>query len=141
MKGKLIAVAAVAASALGAPAYATDVGVHISVGQPGFYGQIDIGGYPPPALVYREPVVVERTYVTGPPMYLHVPPGHAKNWRRYCGRYDACGHRVYFVQDDWYNREYVPRYQERHGNPHRKDGDYGPHGKGGHGHGKGHDRD
>ena len=37
------------------PALAADVGVSISIGQPGFYGQIDIGGYPPPRVIYREP--------------------------------------------------------------------------------------
>jgi hypothetical protein len=26
----------------------------------------------------------------------------------------ACGERVFFVQDNWYNRDYVPRYQEIH---------------------------
>jgi hypothetical protein len=25
--------------------------------------------------------------------------------------YNACGRPVYFVRDDWYQREYVPRYQ------------------------------
>ena len=126
---------------LAAPVFATDVGVSINIGQPGFYGRIDIGGYPPPALVYAEPVVVERVYVNRPPVYLHVPPGHAKNWRNYCHEYNACGERVYFVKDDWYNREYVPRYQKHHGNPHDGDwnGDHqGNQGKGGgHGHGKG----
>jgi len=49
-----------------------------------------------------------------PPIYLHVPPGHAKNWRNHCHEYNACGERVFFVQNDWYNREYIPRYQEQH---------------------------
>lgn len=40
------------------------------------------------------------------PIYLHVPPGHAKNWRSYCGRYDACGQPVYFVRS-WYQRYYA----------------------------------
>jgi len=34
-----------------APAFAGDVGVSISIGQPGFYGQIDIGNVPRPQLV------------------------------------------------------------------------------------------
>jgi hypothetical protein len=145
---KRILIAAASLSTLAAPALATDVGVSISIGQPGFYGQIDIGGYPPPALIYREPVIVERVYVDRPPIYLHVPPGHAKNWKNYCHEYNACGQRVYFVKDDWYTREYVPRYQKRHGNPHDdgwndKHQGGGPeghgqgHGKGGHGKGKG----
>ena len=97
------------------PAFAADVGVSISVGQPGFYGQIDIGGYPPPRLIYREPRVIERIAVNRPPVYLHVPPGHARNWRKHCHEYNACGERVYFVRDSWYDREYVPRYQKHHG--------------------------
>ncbi|MBW8365919.1 MAG: hypothetical protein K0M39_15325 [Rhizobium sp.] len=97
------------------PAFAADVGVSISVGQPGFYGQIDIGGYPPPRVIYREPRVIERIAVNRPPVYLHVPPGHARNWRKHCHEYNACGERVYFVQDSWYDREYVPRYQKQHG--------------------------
>ena len=99
-----------------APVTATDVGVSLSIGQPGFYGQIDIGDYPPPQLIYRQPMMVERVVIERPPIYLRVPPGHAKNWRKHCREYNACGERVYFVQNNWYQREYVPRYQQRHGN-------------------------
>jgi hypothetical protein len=101
------------------PAYAADGGVSISIGQPGFYGRIDIGNYPPPQLIYRYPVIVEKTPVYGAPVYLRVPPEHAKHWKRHCHEYAACGERVYFVQDSWYEREYVPRYQEQH--RHRQD--------------------
>ena len=58
--------------------------------------------------------MVERVYVEREPVYMRVPPGHAKNWRKYCHRYNACGERVYFVQDNWYNHEYAPRYQKQH---------------------------
>lgn len=112
MKHLLLAVA-LAIAATSVPALATDVGVSISIGQPGFYGRIDIGDYPQPRLIYREPRVIYREAVREP-IYLHVPPGHAKNWRKHCRQYDACGERVYFVQDTWYNQVYVPRYQERH---------------------------
>lgn len=95
------------------PVFAADVGVSISVGQPGFYGRIDIGNYPQPVLVYPQPVVIGRVPVNRSPIYLNVPPGHAKNWRKHCRDYHACGERVYFVQNNWYEREYVPRYQER----------------------------
>jgi hypothetical protein len=55
-----------------------------------------------------------RGPVVAPPVCLHVPPGHARNRRKHCGRYDACGRPVYFVQDRcWYNTVCVPRYQER----------------------------
>jgi len=58
--------------------------------------------YPVPGVVYE-------------PLYLRVPPGHAKSWKRYCGRYDACGRPVYFVQDNWYRNQYIPAYRERRG--------------------------
>ena len=114
MKRFLIAVA-VAAATVTAPALAADVGVSVSIGQPGFYGRLDIGDYPQPQVIYRQPRVIERGIPADrPPVYLRVPPGHAKNWSKHCREYNACGERVFFVQDKWYNHEYVPRYQERH---------------------------
>ena len=106
----------------GAQARAADVNVSVSVGQPGFYGRIDIGAFPPPVLVYPEPVVVQPVPVgvVRAPLYLHVPPGHAKNWRKHCKKYDACGYPVYFVQERWYNEIYVPVYREKHGKGHDK---------------------
>jgi len=108
---------AVAAAAVTAPAFAADVGVSVQVGEPGFYGRIDIGNFPQPQLVYPRPVVIHAVPVgvVVQPIYLHVPPGHAKNWRKHCHKYNACGQPVYFVQDGWYNKEYVPRYRESHG--------------------------
>lgn len=101
-----------AMAACSVPATAgTDVGVSIGVSQPGFYGRIDIGSVAaPPVLVYPQPVIIvppPRAVVVPQPVYLRVPPGHAKDWRRHCGRYDACGRPVYFVQEDWYQRYYV----------------------------------
>ncbi|NMG74022.1 hypothetical protein [Aromatoleum diolicum] len=110
---RLIFAAALAAATI--PVLGADVGVSISIGDPGFYGRLDIGDYPRPQVIYRRAVAIERVPVSRPPIYLRVPPGHAKNWRRHCHKYDACGERVYFVQSNWYNREYVPRYRERHG--------------------------
>jgi len=74
------------------------------------YGVIDLGGNPPPQVIYRQPIVVEPVQEEGPPLYLHVPPGHAKHWRKHCHEYDACGRPVYFVQDRWYNEVYVPHH-------------------------------
>ena len=128
---QLLCSAALAAALIPAamPAQATDVGVSISVGEPGFYGRIDIGDFPQPVLVYPRPVIIRPApvAVTAAPIYLRVPPGHAKNWRKHCARYDACGQPVYFVQDRWYNSVYVPEYRHRNG-------DRGEH----HGKGKGH---
>ena len=103
-----------AAAAL--PAFAADVGVSVTVGQPGFYGRIDIGNAPSPVLIYPQPVVIQRVYVAQPPppLYLHVPPGHAQKWSKHCHKYDACSRPVYFVKDDWYNNVYVPHYQQVH---------------------------
>ena len=110
---------------------AAQVGVSVNIGQPGFYGQINIGDYPqPPQVIYQQPVVIDHVPESyGPPMYLRVPPGHARHWAKHCAEYNACGHQVYFVRDDWYNREVVPRY---HGHGDDR-GDW-------HDHGRGHDR-
>jgi hypothetical protein len=93
-------------------AMAADVGVSISIGQPGFYGQIDIGNAPRPVLVYPQPVVIQRAVSPVQPVYLHVPPGHAKDWGKHCHKYNACARPVYFVKDDWYNNVYVPHYEQ-----------------------------
>ena len=140
----LIIAAALAAAAI--PAVA-QTNVSIQVGQPGFYGRIDLGGYAPPPVVYAQPVIVERQvrYVAQPqPVYLRVPPGHMKHWSKHCGDYNACGQQVYFVRDDWYANTYAPRYREEQrgrGRDH-DDGDHndGDHNDGDHerGHGKGH---
>lgn len=113
MKRFLIATL-LAAVTLGTQAHAADVGVSVSIGQPGFYGRLDIGGFPEPALLYPQPVMIQRAAPSRPPLYLRVPPGHAKHWRKHCHKYRACGQPVYFVRDDWYAQEYVPRYRERH---------------------------
>lgn len=107
-------------AALAAPAIAADIGVSVSIGQPGFYGRIDIGNYPPPQVVYAEPVIIQPApvAVARRPIYLRVPPGHAKNWARHCHRYSACGQPVYFVQERWYSDVYVPRHRAR-ALPHR----------------------
>ncbi len=110
---RLFFAAALAAATL--PALAADVGVSISIGQPGFYGQIDIGGYPPPQMIYSAPRVMYRSAMYRPPIYMNVPPGHARNWRKHCRKYNACDERVYFVQNNWYEREYVSHYQQQHG--------------------------
>jgi hypothetical protein len=108
----------VAAIASSAPV--ADAGVSVQIGEPGFYGRVDIGGSPPPQVVYPQPVViVPAPRGTAPePIYLHVPPGHAKHWRKHCRKYNACDRPVYFVKDSWYRDEYVPRHQEGYGHWH-----------------------
>lgn len=118
-----------ALAAAAAPALAADVGVSVSVNQPGVYGRIDIGQAPvPPVVVYRQPMIIVPAPVAvqaPPPIYLHVPLGHSRNWRKYCGRYNACGQPVYFVREDWYQRHYH-RHDDRR-DDRRDDRDRGRH--------------
>lgn len=120
------------------PAIAADVGVSINIGQPGFNGRIDIGDYPQPRVIYAQPVIIERRQVVEQPVYVRVPPNYRKDWKRYCGRYDACGRPVYFVDNGWYNEVYVPKYRERHGSQgHGNDNDNRGHDHDDHGHDRG----
>ena len=116
MRHLLFAAALASVSLMGG---AAEVGLSINIGQPGFYGPIDIGGYPPPPVIYRQPRIGYHVPADRPPLYLHVPPSHARNWSRHCGAYNACNERVYFVKDKWYRNEYAPRYRER--SEHRDD--------------------
>jgi hypothetical protein len=127
---------AMTAMLLAGAAQATDVGVSVQVGQPGFYGRIDIGNVAPPPVVLAQPVWVERRPVHVEPVYMRIPPGHQKNWSKHCARYNACGVPVYFVREDWYQE----RYERRERDYDRDDHGKGKHGKG-HGHGKGKDKD
>jgi len=108
----LTVITALLATVLVVTTQPTEAGVSISVGEPGFYGRVDIGNYPPPRLIYEEPVIVRRVKTWYPPIYLRVPPGHVNQWYKHCDRYEACGRPVYFIQDDWYREVYVPRYRE-----------------------------
>lgn len=74
---------------------------------PGLYGQVNIGNEPPPPVVYAQPMVIEAQPAPPPPIYLHVPPDHARHWRLHCHEYNACNRPVYFVR----SREYDPEYQ------------------------------
>ena len=117
MKKYLLTVAATIAAA--APAWsAVDVGVGVTIRQPGVYGRIEIGNYPPPPVLYPQPVIIARPVVVAqqPPLYLYVPPGHAKKWDKHCYRYNACARQVYFVQETWVQE----RYEEKHGKGHGK---------------------
>lgn len=133
-------VIALALAAVAVPA-AAQVGVSIGVNQPGFYGQINIGNVPQPQVVYAQPMVVEQPpptmVVPAQPVYLHVPPGHIKHWSKHCAEYNACYRQVYFVQEDWFNKVYMPRYGDHGGNYE----DYPHHEEHGHGHGHGHGHD
>ena len=113
-----LALLILAAGNFGAAIAQPSVGVSIGINQPGVYGRIDIGDVPRPALVLPQPVIIapQRVYVERAPIYLYVPPEHQQNWRRHCGRYDACGQPVYFVRDEWVRERY------QHQNPGWKHG-------------------
>ncbi len=105
------------ASLLAAPLFAqAQVGVSINVGEPGFYGQINIGNAAPPPVVYQAPMVVEAPPggVIEAPLYLRVPEEHHRNWRKFCHQYNACNRKVYFVTEDWYGRTYANHRHEEH---------------------------
>lgn len=129
---KRIVLLALGACAL-APVFAqTSVGISIGINQPGVYGRINIGDFPQPQVVYQQPIVITQSpvVINRQPIYMYVPEKHQKNWGKHCGRYNACGQPVYFVQEDWVRE----RYEERH---HQKDKDRGDHQDRGRGHGKG----
>ncbi len=153
------AVALMAITLLGAaaaPAWAADVGVSVSISQPGVYGRVDIGRFPQPQIVVQQPVIIHRPVaVAAPqPVYLWVPPGHRRNWRQHCKAYGACGVPVYFVREDWYQQRVMveaPRYggERGHGRgddrrndrrDERHDDRRGDRDDHGHGHGRGGDR-
>ncbi|QXZ11061.1 hypothetical protein KUF54_07705 [Comamonas sp. Y33R10-2] len=129
---------------------------------PGVYGQINIGNAAPPPLVYAQPMWGAQGS-RGPqvePMYMWVPPGHARDWRRHCSRYQACGRPVYFLRDapsrwrdkgpkhhhgrDWKHERRDDRHwqreERRHDRHERRDWDRRDDDDRGRGHGRGHGR-
>lgn len=124
---KALAATAWVSGALAAHA-ATSVGVSVQISQPGVHGRIDIGQYPQPEVIVARPIVVRPAPRPQhlEPVYLWVPPGHQRNWKRHCREYGACGVPVYFVRDRWYQEHVMPRDRDdrghdddRHGNTRR----------------------
>lgn len=139
---KHLAAIALALSAV-TPAFAgTSVGVSIGINQPGVYGRIDLGNYPPPSLVYEQPVVIAPAPVAvhQRPIYLYVPVVYQQNWGRYCGRYNACGQPVYFVQEQWVRDRYSREHERNSYRRANDDDDRGNRG-GDHRRRRGHGRD
>jgi hypothetical protein len=115
-----------------APAMAqTSVGVSIGINQPGVYGQINIGNFPQPRFINAQPILIAppAQYMQQEPMYLYVPPGHQRDWRRHCHRYNACGRPVYFVHEEWVRERYAEEHRgEGRGEGRGERGDRGDHG-------------
>lgn len=126
MRSSFTAMAAVVLAFAGAAVQASDLNVGVSVGgqiSPGVYGRVDIGNTPPP-VVYQQPVIIQRQARPVTPVYMHVPPGHAKNWGKHCHKYNACAQPVYFVRSG----EYEGRgkgHGGKHGGRHGHDDDHG----------------
>jgi len=125
---RLISIVAVLFLGTGA-CVAGDLSVHLILSgevAPGVYGQVQLGDAQPPPLVYTRPMLIEAQAAPPPPLYLHVPPGHARNWRRHCREYNACNRPVYFIR----SAEYAPgfdraRYDREHQDRGRwRDGDH-----------------
>lgn len=135
MRNKLLILSSIIGLHLSPAVLAGDLGINVLLAgevAPGVYGQVEIGNAPRPVLVYAQPMViaVDKRYARAQPVYLHVPPGHAKHWSKHCAEYHACGRQVYFVK----SREYEPEYRSE-----RDDREHKEHkGDQGRGNGKGH---
>lgn len=96
-------------SALSYMAQADDLGINVVLEgeiKPGVYGRVELGNNSHPDLVYTQPrvILVEKEHHYAP-VYLHVPPGHAKHWAKHCAEYNACNHPVYFIKSSEYDVE------------------------------------
>ncbi len=129
---KALAILTVALIAAGTAQADTQVGVSISINQPGVYGRIDIGNYPPPPVILPQPVVIAPSPVAiyQRPIYMYVPPAYQRDWAHYCNNYRACGQPVYFVREDWVRERYEHEYGHLHDDEHGHGHDNGR----GHGH-------
>lgn len=140
MNKKIIASLLLSLSAVpGLPAMADDLGINVILeGEvaPGVYGRVELGNDSRPDIYYREPMIIvsDSKYARSRPVYLHVPPGHAKNWGKHCSKYRACDRPVYFVR----SAEYDEHYSDDHGHDEHKHEKNDRPGKGkGQGNGKG----
>lgn len=93
----------------------------VPVGDPGYYGQVDVINTAPP-VVYATALIVQvpPPGVIYSPVYLRVPTYYYQNWPQYCGFYNACFYPVFFVQEVWYANVYAPWY--RHYYPYGRPG-------------------
>jgi hypothetical protein len=80
--------------------------------KPGVYGRLAMAATSKatPALVYEQPMFIEAPQMGArvEPVYLHVPPDHAKNWKKHCKQYKACDKPVFFVKSAEYEPGYKP---------------------------------
>ena len=116
---KCIVVFLMAMVSLPSMANGTAIGVTLG-GQvvPGVYGRVDVSTMPPPQVVYAQPVVITQSPAVVQPIYMNVPPGHAKKWSKHCHQYNACGVPVYFVRTSEYGHEGRGRDKHHHDRHH-----------------------
>ena len=70
--------------------------------RPGVYGRIEVRGDQPPPVIYEQPVIASQAIVPAAanPVYLYVPPGQVRKWKRNCAKWRACDQPVLFVRFD-----------------------------------------
>lgn len=71
--------------------------------RPGVYGRIVVKGHAaPPPVIYPRPIIANNLFVpaNARPVYLYVPPGQVRHWKRNCARWAACDQPVLFVRVD-----------------------------------------
>ena len=96
---------------LGSPGLA-QVDFGIQLGQPNYYGGLNIQGFPNPQFYNCSPALIQPLSPEyDQPVYLRVPLYQRQSWGSYCSRYNACQQNVYFVRDNWYRSIYAPRYR------------------------------
>ena len=138
-----------ACAAVASVARAQNVSVGVTItGEvvPGVYGQVVLGNRPPPPLVYAQPMIAEPVAVVQAvpvePLYLHVPPGHAKHWRKHCHEYHACNRPVYFVRSAEYEPGFnMGRWRAEHEHGHHGEHEHGDRGDHEHGDRDDHERE
>lgn len=70
--------------------------------RPGIYGRIEVRGPTPPPVIYSHPVMASRARIPkgAKPVYLYVPPGQVRKWKKSCAKWSACDQPVLFVRVD-----------------------------------------
>lgn len=105
-------------------ANANDLGINVVLEgeiKPGVYGRVELNKNSHPALVYADPhiVVVDEHHHHKDPVYLHVPPGHAKDWAKHCHKYNACSRSVYFVKSEEYKKKHKKHKESKQDKKHK----------------------
>lgn len=99
---------------------ADDLGIKVILEKeiaPGVYGRVELGRDSHPDVYYTQPVLIikDSKYAKNRPVYLHVPPGHAKHWGKHCKKYNACGRPVYFIRSAEYDlHEHEKKNEKQH---------------------------